>query len=66
MLASAEAAPVSDPEGSPVDASALGAAVRANASVLELLVGAAEAGNTEAMNFAQALLGVVHARPRLC
>jgi TPR repeat protein len=57
MLASAEAAPVSDPEGSLVDASALGAEVRANASGLELLVGAAEAGNPAAMNF----LGVLYA-----
>ena len=55
ILSSAEAAPVSDPEGSPVDASALGAAVRANA--IELLVGAAEAGHTEAMN----VLGVLYA-----
>ena len=57
MLSSADAAPFGDPEGSPVDASALGAAVRANASALELLVDAAETGNTEAMNF----LGVAYA-----
>lgn len=57
MLSRAEAAPVSDPEGSPVDAAALGAAVRTNPNALELLVGAAEAGNTEAMNF----LGVLYA-----
>jgi TPR repeat protein len=57
ILSRAEAAPVSDPERSPVDASALGAAVRANVNALELLVGVAEAGNTEAMNF----LGVLYA-----
>jgi TPR repeat protein len=57
ILSTAEAAPVSDPEGSAVDAAALGAAVRANANALELLVGVAEAGNTEAMNF----LGVLYA-----
>jgi hypothetical protein len=57
MLSGAEAAPGGNPEGSPVDASALGAAVRVNAGALELLVGAAEAGNTEAMNF----LGVLYA-----
>ena len=57
MLSRAEAAPFGDPEGSPVDTSALAAAVTANASALELLVGAAEDGNTEAMNF----LGVLYA-----
>jgi TPR repeat protein len=57
ILSSAEAAPVSDPLGSPVDASALGAEVSANMSALELLVGAAEAGNAQAMNF----LGVLYA-----
>ena len=53
ILSSAEKRAVSDPDA--VDASALGAAVRANA--IELLVGAAEAGNTEAMN----VLGVLYA-----
>ena len=57
ILPRAEAAPVGNPEGGQVDASALGAAVTANANALELLVGAAEAGNTEAMNF----LGVMYA-----
>ena len=57
IMPTAEAAPVSVPEGSPVDAVALAAAVRANANGLELLVGAAEAGSTEAMNF----LGVLYA-----
>lgn len=57
MLSRAEAAPASDPEQSPVDAFAPGATVTANASALELLVGAAEAGNAQAMNF----LGVLFA-----
>ena len=41
MLSSAEAAPVGDPEGSPVDASTLGAAVLANASALAVTMTAA-------------------------
>ncbi len=57
ILSRAEAAPVGEPDGRWANAPALGAAVNANASAPELLVGAAEAGNTEAMNF----LGVLYA-----